>query len=86
MRFKVSLTLIVDQLEARVVTPTGLILTANECQNEDLFFAIRGGGGGTFGVVTEITTLALPQMSLPVSVLIPSYSIENGSDIVAACL
>ena len=80
-----NLTLIIGQLEARVVTPTGLILTANECQNEDLFFAIRCGGGGTFGVVTEITTLALPQMSLPVSVLIPSYSIENRSDIIAAC-
>ncbi|KAF1972634.1 FAD binding domain-containing protein [Bimuria novae-zelandiae CBS 107.79] len=41
-------------LEATVVTPSGDILIANPCQNSDLFFAIRGGGGGTYGVVTEV--------------------------------
>lgn len=29
-------------LELEVVTPMGDILTANECQNEDLFWAMRG--------------------------------------------
>lgn len=41
-------------LEATVVLPTGSIVVANSCQNSDLFWAIRGGGGGTFGVVTEV--------------------------------
>ncbi|KAI5122091.1 hypothetical protein M0805_002213 [Coniferiporia weirii] len=59
--------LFVDRLlEVEVVVPTGEVLTANECQNSDLFFAIRGGGGGTFGVVTSVTTLALPKMQIPV--------------------
>ncbi|KAL4906390.1 hypothetical protein BDW74DRAFT_190120 [Aspergillus multicolor] len=47
-------------LQATVVTPTGSTLTANAFQNQDLFWAIRGGGGGTFGVVTELTLKAYP--------------------------
>lgn len=42
-------------LEIEVVTATGEILVANEAQNQDLFWALRGGGGGTFGVVTKMT-------------------------------
>ncbi|KAF8885929.1 hypothetical protein CPB85DRAFT_1336853 [Mucidula mucida] len=48
-------------LQAKVVTPRGDYLTANRCQNTDLFFALRGGGGSTFGVVMEVTMKALPQ-------------------------
>ncbi|KAI0333866.1 FAD-binding domain-containing protein [Cubamyces sp. BRFM 1775] len=58
--------LAVDRVfQVKVVVPTGEYLTANACQNTDLFFALRGGGGGTFGVVMEATTRALPQTSLP---------------------
>ncbi|WP_150466515.1 FAD-dependent oxidoreductase [Francisella sp. SYW-9] len=42
-------------VQAEVVTANGKIVTANECQNQDLFWAIKGGGGGTFGVVTKLT-------------------------------
>lgn len=43
-------------LQFKVVVPsTGEYLVANPCQNADLFFALRGGGGGTFGVVLEAT-------------------------------
>jgi hypothetical protein len=42
-------------LEYKVVTPDGVYRTANEFQNPDLFWALRGGGGGTFGVVLEST-------------------------------
>lgn len=45
-------------LEATIVTPNGLALVANPCQNADIFFAIRGGGGGTYGVVTEVVVKA----------------------------
>ncbi|KAK7044629.1 FAD-binding domain-containing protein [Favolaschia claudopus] len=54
-------------LEFKIVTPTGDFLTANECQNTDLFWALRGGGGGTFGVVLESTTLASPRITLQVA-------------------
>ncbi|GLB38750.1 putative oxygen-dependent FAD-linked oxidoreductase family protein [Lyophyllum shimeji] len=51
-------------LQYKVVTPDGVYRTANECQNQDLFFGLRGGGGGTFGVVLESTILASPQVTL----------------------
>ena len=49
-------------LEAEVVTADGAVRTANAAQNPDLFWALKGGGGGTFGVVTRLTlrTHALP--------------------------
>lgn len=34
---------------ARVVDAQGRLLTANSQANPGLFFAIRGGGGGTYG-------------------------------------
>lgn len=45
-------------LEAEIVTPAGNFLIANQCQNQDLYWAIRGGGGGTFGVITKLTVKA----------------------------
>jgi len=42
-------------LEAEVVTADGITRIANACTNPDLFWALRGGGGGSFGVVTRIT-------------------------------
>ena len=47
--------------QLRVVLPNGTYVTANRCQNQDIFFALRGGGGGTFGVNMEMSTLAYPQ-------------------------
>ena len=61
------------QLQYKVVTPDGTYRTANRCQNEDLFWALRGGGGGTFGVVMEATILASPRVTLQtVTVIIPA--------------
>ena len=42
-------------LEAEIVTADGEIRIANACTNPDLFWAIKGGGGGTFGIVTKLT-------------------------------
>ena len=50
-------------LEAEVVTADGAIRIANACTNPDLFWALKGGGGGSFGVVTRLTlrTRELPE-------------------------
>ena len=45
-------------LEAEVVTADGQIRIANACTNPDLFWALKGGGGGTFGVVSMMTVRA----------------------------
>jgi len=42
-------------LEAEIVTADGAIRIANACTRPDLFWALKGGGGGTFGVVTRLT-------------------------------
>lgn len=42
-------------LEAEVVTADGEVRIANACTNPDLFWALKGGGGGSFGVVTRVT-------------------------------
>ena len=45
----------VDQvIDMEVITADGTKYVANECENTDLFWALRGGGGGTFGVVTAV--------------------------------
>ncbi|VUC22524.1 unnamed protein product [Clonostachys rosea] len=47
-------------LQMEVVTPKGDIVVANELQNTDLFWAMRGGGGSTFGVITSVTLKTFP--------------------------
>lgn len=47
-------------LEWEVVTPTGQHLIATPKQNADLYWALSGGGGGTFGVVLSMTSKAHP--------------------------
>ena len=42
-------------LEAEVVTADGFVRTVNACNDPDLFWALKGGGGGSWGVVTKVT-------------------------------
>jgi FAD/FMN-containing dehydrogenase len=42
-------------LEAEVVTADGAVRVVSAVQDPDLFWALKGGGGGTFGVVTRFT-------------------------------
>jgi FAD/FMN-containing dehydrogenase len=45
-----------DQLvETRMVTAEGDIVICSEKENPDLFWAVRGGGGGNFGINTSFT-------------------------------
>lgn len=49
-------------LEAEVVTADGAVLTVNEHAHPELFWGLKGGGGGSLGVVTRLTlrTFELP--------------------------
>jgi FAD/FMN-containing dehydrogenase len=53
-----------NALEFELVLPSGAIVTANARRNPDLFWALRGGGGGTFGVVTRVALRTHPSTSL----------------------
>lgn len=54
-------------LEYKVVTADGDLVVANSVVNTDLFWALRGGGGGTFGVVVEATVKAHPSPQVTVA-------------------
>ncbi|KAF7350728.1 FAD-binding domain-containing protein [Mycena sanguinolenta] len=54
-------------VEIKIVTPDGQLRTANACQNSDLFWALRGGGGGTFGIVIESTQMV--EQRIPIQVI-----------------
>ncbi|CAO2647550.1 Nn.00g084720.m01.CDS01 [Neocucurbitaria sp. VM-36] len=45
-------------LAFQVVTAEGKILTASATENSDLYWALSGGGGGTYGVVLSMTVRA----------------------------
>ncbi len=47
-------------LEWEVVTADGQHLVATPTQNQDLYWALSGGGGGTYAVVLSMTTRLLP--------------------------
>jgi FAD/FMN-containing dehydrogenase len=47
-------------LEAEVVTADGAVRVVNAVRDPDLFWALKGGGGGTFGVVSRLTLRTHP--------------------------
>lgn len=62
-------------IELNVVTSSGEYLTANSRQHPDLYWALRGGGGGTYGIVTSVTYRTHP--SVPLTAI---YFTANSSD------
>lgn len=65
-------------LEAEIVTADGAVRIANPCTNPDLFWGIKGGGGGALGVVTRLTlrTHDLPEFFGAVNATIKATSDE----------
>ena len=47
-------------IEAEVVTADGKVRVVNHVQDPDLFWALKGGGGGTFGAITRLTLATHP--------------------------
>ncbi|KAF9738247.1 hypothetical protein PMIN04_001604 [Paraphaeosphaeria minitans] len=54
-------------LSMEVVTADGDYVTANSTSNTDLFWAMRGGGGSTFGIATSVTVKAHPDFATTAS-------------------
>ncbi|KAI9751186.1 MAG: hypothetical protein M4579_006165 [Chaenotheca gracillima] len=73
-------------LEFKIVTPDGVLRTANACTNPDLFWALRGGGGGTFGVVLESTARVEPEMSLSIASVSFPPTATNGQEFLSLIL
>ncbi|EME79321.1 uncharacterized protein MYCFIDRAFT_116453, partial [Pseudocercospora fijiensis CIRAD86] len=47
-------------LEMEIVLPSGELVVANECENQELFWAMRGAGSSTFGVMISATLRTYP--------------------------
>lgn len=67
-------------LSIEVVTADGRLVTADPFQNTDLFFALRGGGPSTYGVMTSVVVKAFP----PINVTSSSVNIDFSSGGAAA--
>ncbi|OTA95210.1 hypothetical protein M434DRAFT_69740 [Hypoxylon sp. CO27-5] len=65
-------------LSLGVVTASGRFVTADPYTNSDLFYAIRGGGGATYGIVTSAIFKAYPPISVTSSSL--SLTLSNSSN------
>ncbi|KAH7921694.1 FAD-binding domain-containing protein [Leucogyrophana mollusca] len=66
-----------NAIEMSVVLSTGEHLVVNSYQHPDLFWAMRGGGGGTYGILTSVTYRTYP--SLPVQTAIFAANATNSA-------
>ncbi len=63
--FTTSYGLMVDNaVEFEVVTADGKVRVINECNDPELFWAMRGGGGGTFAVLTKYRVQLHPALPI----------------------
>jgi FAD binding domain/Berberine and berberine like len=70
-------------LSAQIVTADGHLRTASGNSNPDLYWALRGGGGGNFGVVTSLRFRAHP-VPRTVSSFFVSWPWSHAADALAA--
>ena len=67
-----------DQVLAyEVVTADGRFVTASNKVNSDLFWALRGGGGSSYGIVTSVIAKAYPRMKVTKSTFSFQAAPEN---------
>lgn len=66
-------------LEFDVVTLDGSIQKVNECTNTDLWWALRGGGGGTFAVITSVTVKTYPIPKVVTGELVINKTVSEDS-------
>lgn len=57
-------------LEFEVVTANSTYLKANERENADLFWALRGGGAGSWGVIVSATFRTFPTFNATISLVL----------------
>ncbi|KAI5994876.1 hypothetical protein EDC04DRAFT_3148028 [Pisolithus marmoratus] len=66
-----------NAVQITVVTSTGDHLTVNNYRYSDLFWALRGGGGSTYGIITSVTYRTYQQ--LPVVMYFVQANVTNGT-------
>jgi FAD/FMN-containing dehydrogenase len=64
-------------VEFDVVTADGQLRTINQCNDLDLFWAMRGGGGGTFGVLASYRFQLHPAVKINTCSFKANYTIHG---------
>ncbi|KAF7363104.1 Fad binding domain protein [Mycena venus] len=62
-------------LEFEVITTQGLFVRASPLLNQDLYWALSGGGGGTYGIVWSVTVKAFTDV--PVTIASINFTSEG---------
>ncbi|KAI0274188.1 hypothetical protein BGY98DRAFT_936045 [Russula aff. rugulosa BPL654] len=60
---------VLQSLEFSVVLANGSFVTANSASHPDLFWALRGGGGGSWGVIIDATLSTFPIFNATVHIV-----------------
>jgi len=60
-----------------IVLSIGEYLTVNKHQYRDLFWALLGGGGGTYGILTSVTYCTYPSLPVAAAVMIIKTASAN---------
>ncbi|TFY56223.1 hypothetical protein EVG20_g9013 [Dentipellis fragilis] len=70
-----------NAIEYQIVIANGSLITANEFSHPDLFWAIRGGGGGSWGVIVSATFHAFPifNATLHQTTIVTNSTIQTGN-------
>lgn len=63
-----------NAVEFEVVTADGQLRIINKCNDPELFWAMRGGGGGTFGVLTKYRVQLYPSLPIHVYSFIANFT------------
>ncbi|KAL0565804.1 hypothetical protein V5O48_016213 [Marasmius crinis-equi] len=66
-------------LEYEVITTQGDFVHASPTENEDLYWALSGGGGGTYGIVWSVTVKA--HKDLPITVGSINFTSESAGSL-----
>ncbi|KID83959.1 isoamyl alcohol oxidase [Metarhizium guizhouense ARSEF 977] len=71
-----------NAVEFEVVTADGEVRFINQCNDPDLFWAMRGGGGGTFAVLTKYCVQVYPSLPIHVYTFIANFTEveQHGTD------
>ncbi|KAK7058069.1 FAD-binding domain-containing protein, partial [Favolaschia claudopus] len=71
-----------NTLEFQIVVANGTLLKANDAENSDLFYALRGGGAGSWGVIVSATLRTFPTFNATVSLI----QIQTSTNAAAAAI
>ncbi|KAH8904988.1 FAD-binding domain-containing protein [Coniochaeta sp. PMI_546] len=64
-----------------VITASGQFTTANEAQNPDLFWALKGGGPASFAVILSVTMKTFPDVKSAGAILYINSTLTNDTDL-----